>query len=208
METLLKALSEQPIATLPTLLSAIIGGSLALAGIVLNWFLQEKRRRQQAVERGKKYQIAIEAEVHAAMEAIEEKINWMSRDITDDSGIKDTLCVYDDKGRRLFLGEEESMTLSFPLWEKHMNEVVEALDTESFRSLSKRISLANRFVAKLGDLKIAFECERGDAKKMAQAIFKDMRNIQTDLSLLQNCALCRVPREKLTICGGYGTSLP
>jgi len=162
------------------LVSVLVGGFLSLLGLFLNQRWQDSRQKQQAVERGRKYQIAIEAEVDAAKEAIKEKINWMSRGTTD-SGIDDTLCVVRE-GKRLFLGENESMTLSFPLWEKHMNEVVEAIDTESFRSLSKQISLAHEFVAKLGDLQFAFACGRGDAKKMAGAIFEDMLNIQTELT--------------------------
>lgn len=171
-----------------TIVSVVIGAMIGQLGVLLRWFLYERSQKRQAVQRREKYKRAVEVEIKSAMEAIHTKVNWISHDVSGDLTISDDLCVEHD-GKRLFLGENESMTLSFPVWERNAKEVIEALDAEEFHKKSEEILLARKFVSKVDDLRNAFECNRGEPRVMALAIFDDMLNIYKSLGIQEKLSL-------------------
>lgn len=159
-----------------TLLGTLTGGLISASVFVLQWQLEGRRQRQRARELGEKYRLAVEAELRVASQQIEDKLGWLSRDVSDSPPPDLALCVKTE-GRLLYLGEGEALTLSLPFWDENLREIVETLEVDDFRALTERVSAVRSFVVKFGELKQAFQVRTGNAAEMALAVYRDLQAI-------------------------------
>jgi hypothetical protein len=160
-------------------------GLAGILGTLLGFATSSIKDAIASFSKGKKFEIALQAELNRAIRTLDEKMSWLERPLPAGMVEKLSHRIVAVDGKPLYLGEKEALRIPYQFWSKNYPEIVVIVSAKSFRRFSSLYDCLQRFETKFADMKYAFECSDGDSKVMALACYRDLKQIQKEIQELK-----------------------
>lgn len=154
--------------------AAIFGGIFGFALPHFANLLERTKRTKRMVH-------AMERELSAVNIAIEKKLEWVGRDISEHLNEVDQDRIININGMNLYLGEREEFEVPRVYWLAKYTEIVEVISKNDFSEFYDMYRLVDEFEQKFREMKKTFETDLGKKDVMALACFNDLKGISTKL---------------------------
>ena len=153
----------------------LIGGLVGFLTVTAKELLERSGKR-------KRFEMVIARELDLAMDRVNDKMDWLNREAT---AVAPPEQVVEVDGRHHVLGEPETFKVPLPFWTANFTEIISLISTKAFGRFSDAVFWLGRFEEKFAEMKQAFLPGPGDAKKMAAAVYADLRHAKKELSNLR-----------------------